>query len=114
MARPLIDASSVERASMNQLNTLLITAVVTAIAAPAFAGDREPLVPRTMRVSEIDMIPGVAEKVERVRSPGRTAVRFEAEPSEIQAGAVVLFQIHTRTRDGDVLRWRCIAIDDVS
>lgn len=53
-------------------------------------------------------------QVVRTRSPGKVYATFTADPYLIDAGAAIVFEVRSVAKTGSVLRWRCVARDDVA
>lgn len=53
-------------------------------------------------------------QIVRERSPGKSYATFIADPYLIDSGAAVIFEVRSVAKTGSVLRWRCVARDDVA
>jgi len=98
---------------MNRTITTTLALAVTLSSASAGAATpaRAPLWDTGERETELSIETwDTAAVVERKRSFGRKYAVFHADPQEIAADAVLIFEVES---EGEV-RWSCVAVDDVA
>ncbi|MCC7382578.1 MAG: hypothetical protein IT384_12145 [Deltaproteobacteria bacterium] len=76
---------------------------------------RAPLEPAQLRESTLSLDRYGRELViVRERTPGKRVATFVAEPRFLEAGMRMVFEARSEAKSGSVVRWRCIATQDVA
>ncbi|MBI2376419.1 MAG: hypothetical protein HYV07_20660 [Deltaproteobacteria bacterium] len=76
---------------------------------------RAPLVPAPQHVTQINLDAYQrTTMVTRERSPGKQFAAFSSDPHLLEPGSVMVFEIRSVAKSGEIVRWRCIAEHDVA
>ena len=93
--------------------TLIAAAFLTLfLAAPAEGA--KPEREGAAGASQFIRVGADRQVVEHVRQPGEIAASFKVASGAVPEGAQVVFEVHAIRGAERVLRWRCVAVEDLA
>ncbi len=84
------------------------------LAAPAQGAEKGSAAFRDSSSAQFVKLGDGIQVVEHVRQPGEVAASFQLEPAPVPEGTHVVFEVHSIRGAERVLRWRCVAVEDLA
>ncbi|MBI4821239.1 MAG: hypothetical protein HY791_33575 [Deltaproteobacteria bacterium] len=96
------------------MTTALLLSMALLAGEPA-AAPRAPIAPADQRVTEMSLDAYQRTMVvSRERTPGKDFAAFSSDPHLLESGSVMVFEVRSIAKTGEIVRWRCVAERDIA